>query len=409
MYHKKIFKNGLTLLTVPIPTALSITMSVFVKAGSRYEEARINGISHFLEHLHFKGTKKFPTAKKLSEIVDSIGGEFNANTGKEHTQYFIRAAAEHLPLITEVLTDLVQNPLFDEKEIEREKGVIIEEINMYKDNPQIHIESLFEETMWPNTPLGKDIAGSAEYRKKWYQPSNTIVAVAGKFDEKEFEKLIEQSWGRVSGKTIQKFVPVNQGQTSPQVSVQNKPSEQAHLMLGFKAFDYNHRQNPGLQVLSTVLGGGMSSRLFIQIRERRGLAYYVGSSVNNYRDTGNFYVRAGLKVSSAPQALEVILAELKKMVSDKITPKELNKAKEYIKGKIVLAMEDPHGTLDWYLTQTAFMKKIESPKEAFAKLEKVTSQEVQQLATKLFDPRNLVVSVIGPFADKMVFEKKMKL
>ena len=171
MYHKKIFKNGLTLLTVPIPTALSITMSVFVKAGSRYEEARINGISHFLEHLHFKGTKKFPTAKKLSEIVDSIGGEFNANTGKEHTQYFIRAAAEHLPLITEVLTDLVQNPLFDEKEIEREKGVIIEEINMYKDNPQIHIESLFEETMWPNTPLGKDIAGSAEVIRSIKRPA----------------------------------------------------------------------------------------------------------------------------------------------------------------------------------------------------------------------------------------------
>src|SRR6185503_13195480 len=186
MYNKKVFKNGLTLLTVPIPTALSITMSVFVKAGSRYEEPRVNGISHFLEHLHFKGTKKYPTAKKLSEAVDSVGGDFNANTGKEHTQYYIRAASGHLPLIMNVLNELVQNPLFDEKEIEREKGVIIEEINMYKDNPQIHIESLFEETMWPGTALGRDIAGTAEiirsikksdileYRKKWYHPSNMI-------------------------------------------------------------------------------------------------------------------------------------------------------------------------------------------------------------------------------------------
>src|SRR5690348_14328514 len=186
MYHKKVFKNGLTLLMVPIPTALSVTMSIFVKAGSRYEDKRVNGISHFLEHLHFKGTKKFPTAKKLSEVVDSIGGEFNANTGKEHTQYYIRAASQHLPLIVDVLTDLLQNPLFEAAELEREKGVIIEEINMYTDNPQIHIESLFEETMWPTSPVGWDIAGTADvirairrqdildYRQQWYQRSNTI-------------------------------------------------------------------------------------------------------------------------------------------------------------------------------------------------------------------------------------------
>ncbi len=420
-FTKKTYKNGLTLLTVPIATAQSIIMSVFVKAGSRYEEPRVNGISHFLEHLHFKGTKKFPTAKKLSEVVDSIGGEFNANTGKEHTQYYIRGAAEHLPLIVEVLTDLVQNPLFDEKEMEREKGVIIEEINMYKDNPQIHIESLFEETMWPGTPLGRDIAGTADviravkrqdildYRKKWYQPSNIIVAVAGKFDELKLEELIEQSWGHMTGPKVGQWKGVIHQQDAPKLAVQNKQTEQAHMMVGFKGFNYDHKQNPQMMLMSTVLGGGMSSRLFLQIRERRGLAYYVGASLNNYRDTGNFYVRAGLKVSSAPEALEMILEELMKLVETGVAAKELRKAKEYIKGKIVLGMEDPHGTLDWYLTHAAFTKKMETPKEAFAKLEKVTGDEIQALAKQLFTKKSLVASVIGPFPDKTIFEKRLKL
>jgi len=420
-YTKKIFPNGLTLLTVPVETAQSIIISIFVKAGSRYETIEQNGISHFLEHLHFKGTKKFPTAKKLSEVVDSIGGEFNANTGKEHTQYFIRAAAEHLPLIVDVLTDLLQNPLFDEKELEREKGVIIEEINMYKDNPQIHVESLFEETMWPGTALGRDIAGKAEvirslkrqdvidYRKKWYQPSNMIIAVAGKFESKQLEDLIEQSWSKASGPKVGKYSPCIVKSQKPKLAVQNKQTEQAHMMVGFTGFDYNHKQNSQMQLLSTVLGGGMSSRLFIQIRERRGLAYYVGASVSNYLDAGNFYVRAGLKVASAPEALEVILAELNKIVTQGILAKELAKAKEYVKGKTVLAMEDPHGKLDWYLTETAFMKKIESPQEAFAKLDRVTADEIQNSAANIFKKSTLTAAVIGPFPDKKIFEKRLKL
>src|SRR3990167_2070954 len=219
VYEKKILKNGLTVLMVPIEDASSITMSIFVKAGSRYEEKPINGISHFLEHLHFKGTKKYPTAKRLSETIDAIGGEFNANTGKEHTQYFIRAACEHLPLVFDVLTDMLQNPLFDEREIEREKGVIIEEINMYKDNPQVHIESLFEEGLWPGSALGRDIAGTAEviravnrkdildYRKKWYQPSNMIIAVAGKFNEAELEQQLGKLWSGLPNTALPKVAP----------------------------------------------------------------------------------------------------------------------------------------------------------------------------------------------------------
>ncbi len=421
VYEKKVLKNGLTILTVPIEDASSITMSIFVKAGSRYEEKRINGLSHFLEHLHFKGTKKYSTAKKLSETIDSIGGEFNANTGKEHTQYFIRAAYEHLPLVFDVLTDMLQNPLFDEKEMEREKGVIIEEINMYKDNPQIHVESLFEETLWKDQPLGRDIAGTAEvirsitkadildYRKRYYQPSNMIVAISGKFDSKQLESLVNDRWSSVANKKINGFKNAYEKQSSPQLSVENKVTEQAHMIVGFCAYPYRHKNNYALRLLSTVLGGGMSSRMFIRIRERMGLAYYVSTSFNNYLDTGDFFVQSGLKVASAPQALEIILEELRKVKQFGVTTKELVKAKEYIKGKIALAMEDPHEKLEWYLGQEAFTGRLRTIKQAFEELDKVKIDQVNKVADDLIRNDHLNMAIIGPFADKSVFEKKLKL
>jgi predicted Zn-dependent peptidase len=421
VYEKKILKNGLTLLAVPIEGAASITMSIFVKAGSRYEEKRINGISHFLEHLHFKGTKKYPNAKRLSETVDEIGGEFNANTGKEHTQYFIRAAYEHLPLVFDVLTDMLKYPLFDEKEMQREKGVIIEEINMYKDNPQIHVESLFEETLWDDQPLGRDIAGTADvirsitrddilsYRNRFYQPSNMIIAVSGNFDQKQLEDLVEQHWSGVANKKANGFKAIYEKQSAPRLSVENKVTEQAHMIVGFGAYPYRHKQNYPMRILSTVLGGGMSSRMFIRIRERMGLAYYVATSFNNYLDTGDFFVQSGLKVASAPQALEVILEELRKIRDQGITSKELKKAQEYIKGKIALAMEDPHEKLEWYLGQEAFTGRIRTIKQAFEELDKVTIDQVKFVAEDLIQNESLNMAVVGPFADKEAFAKRLKL
>ncbi|HEX9502947.1 MAG TPA: pitrilysin family protein [Patescibacteria group bacterium] len=421
VYEKKILKNGLTLLAVPIEGAASITMSIFVKAGSRYEEKRINGISHFLEHLHFKGTKNYPNAKKLSETVDQIGGEFNANTGKEHTQYFIRSAYEHLPLVFGVLTDMLQNPIFDEREMEREKGVIIEEINMYKDNPQIHVESLFEETLWRDQPLGRDIAGSAEvirsikrpdildFRNRFYQPSNMIIAISGNFNQKLLEDLVEEHWTGVPNKKASGFKAVYEKQSVPRLSVENKVTEQAHMIVGFCAYAYRHKLNYPLRILSTVLGGGMSSRMFLRIRERMGLAYYVSTSFNNYLDTGDFFVQSGLKVASAPQALEVILDELRKVRDQGITAKELKKAQEYIKGKIALAMEDPHEKLEWYLGQEAFTGRIRTIKQAFEELDKVTVTQVKQVSEELIQNDQLNMAIVGPFADKSVFEKKLKL
>ncbi len=420
-YTKKTLKNGLTILTVPVPHVESVTMSIFVKAGSRYEAARINGLSHFLEHLHFKGTKKYPTAKKLSEVVDSIGGEFNANTGKEHTQYFIRAASQHLPLVFDVLTDMIQNPLFDEKEMNREKGVIIEEINMYKDNPQIHIEALFEETLWPSQALGRDIAGTADiiqnskrkdivdYRNQFYRPGNTIIAVAGNFNEAELDGLIMKHWAKVPDKKVAGYEKSKDTQKAPRLAIENKKTEQAHMMVGFPAYPYGHKKNHILRLLASILGGGMSSRLFIQIRERRGLAYYVGASYNNYLDAGNFIIQAGLKITSAPLALETILTELRKIRDEGATAKELKKAKEYIKGKVALALEDSHAQMDWHLNQEAFVGRIKSVKDLFAEIDRVTLADIKSVAKEIIRGDKLNMALIGPFEDRKIFEKKLKL
>lgn len=421
LYVKKVLPNGLTLLMVPIETAASVTMSIFVKAGSRYEESKFNGISHFLEHLHFKGSKKYPSAKKLSETVDSIGGEFNANTGKEHTQYFIRAAYEHTDLVFNVLSDMLQNPLFDEKELQREKGVIIEEINMYKDNPPIHVESLFEDMMWPDCALGKDIAGTPDvirsitrkdvldYRDKYYQPGNIILAIAGQFDQDRVEDHVCRLWLNRPSKKFGTYKPVVYKQAKPRLIVRKKNTEQAHMIVGFRAYPYKSKNNYPLRLLSAVLGGGMSSRLFIRVRERLGLAYYVSTSFNSYLDAGNFVIQAGLKVASAPKALEVILDELRKVKKDGVRPAELKKAKEYIKGKVALAMEDPHDKLEWYLGQEAFMGKIKTIKQTFEELEKVTLDDVKRVANDVIKNESLNLAIIGPFEDKSIFEKRLKI
>lgn len=421
LYTKNVLKNGLTLLTVPVETAASITMSVFVKVGSRYEEASINGISHFLEHLHFKGSKKYPTSKRLSEVIDQIGGEFNANTGKEHTQYYIRAAYEHMSLVFNVLTDMMQNPLFDEKEMNREKGVIIEEINMYKDYPQNQVDILFEDLLWPDCALGRDIAGTPaviqaiskkdilDYREKFYQPSNIIIAVSGQFDSNQIEGMVEERWGNLPNNKHGTFKPVKFRQTKPRLIVHNKATEQAHMIVGFSAYNYRSKNNYPLRLFSAVLGGGMSSRLFIRVRERLGLAYYISSSYNNYLDAGSFNIQSGLKISSAPEALEVILDELRKLKKNGITNAELKKAKEYIKGKIALGLEDPHDKMEWYLGQEAFLGRIKTVKQTFEDLDRVTLDEVQVVINDIIDNDNLNLAVIGPYQDQKIFESRLRL
>ncbi len=419
-YFLEKLANGLTILKVPSNDAESVVVDFFIKTGSRSESARENGIAHFLEHFLFKGTKNHPSAMAISEIVDAIGGEMNANTGKEHTQYYIKATSTKLELIFEVLTDMLQNPLLDEVELEKEKGVIVEEINMYKDSPMYEIENVLENTMWPNDPLGRDIAGSKEtvtkfnkrmfqdYMERHYQTPNMILGISGKYDEKLIKKLISKYWANVPKKRFHNWMPAKDTQNQPRLNIQFKETEQAHLAIGFKGFAYGDKRNTSAQVLAAILGGGMSSRLFTEVREKRGLAYYVRSHPGSFQDTGLFQVNSGVQVGKIQEAIKVILSELELIGREPVAEKDLLKAKEYLKGKTTLALEDNQVRLDWYLDQVAFLKNIKSPMDAFAKIDKVSVKDIQAVAKELFNKKKMTLAVIGPYKSDKLFKDLLK-
>lgn len=419
-FTKKVLKNGLTIIEVPSHDSESVVVDFFVKTGSRSEVDKENGISHFLEHFLFKGTKKYPNALAISSLVDSIGGEMNANTGKEHTQYYIKAASQHLELIFEVLTDMIQNPLLDSQELEKEKGVIVEEINMYKDTPMYEIENVLESTMWPNTELGRDIAGTKDivtkftremfldYINRHYQTPNIILGISGKYDKKLLNKLITKYWLKYPKKQFHKWNKVQDLQNSPRVKLQYKETEQAHLSIGFKGLPYGHKMLAAQSVLSAVLSGGMSGRLFMEVREKRGLCYYVRAGGSCYQDTGIFNIGSGVQVGKIEEAIKVILAELEKIKTEKVNIAELNKAKQYIKGKTILNLEDNQARLDWFLEAAAFKPAILPPKEVFKKIDAVTANEVQQLAKTLFKKETMTLAIIGPYKDEKKFINLVK-
>jgi predicted Zn-dependent peptidase len=419
-YYQRKLKNGLTIVEVPSEDAESVVVDFFVKTGSRSETAKENGISHFLEHFLFKGTKKFPTTMAITELVDGIGGEMNANTGKEHTQYFIKAHHNYLQMIFEVLTDMIQNPLLDKTEMEREKGVIVEEINMYKDSTRVTASNVLEELMWPGDSLGRDIAGQVDivtkfnrkmfesYLTRHYQTGNIILGISGKYDRAKLNKLINKYWSKVPSKKFDVWKKAKDNQNAWRIKLEYKDIKQPVINFGFKGLDYNHKDNITAAVLASVLGGGMSSRLFTEVRERRGLAYYVRASNANFQDTGVFDVSSGVRLEAIEDAMRVILDELKKIASEPITEKELAKAKAYLKGKTTLALEDNQMRLDWFLEEVAFKKKVQTPQEIFKAVDKVTINDVLKLAKQLFVSQKMSLAVVGPYKSTKKFEQILK-
>ncbi len=420
-YSKKILSNGLTIIEVPSSDAESVVVDFFVRTGSRSETAKENGISHFLEHFLFKGTQKYPTTLAITELVDSIGAEMNANTGKEHTQYYIKAQSSYLPLIFEILTDMLQHPLLDPEELEREKGVIVEEINMYKDTPIAEIENVLESAMWPQDALGRDIAGTKatvtkfttamfdDYLKRHYQTPNIILGVSGRYDKRHLDALIKEYWQPLKKQSFHKFAKVKGKQDRPRVKVQYKDTEQAHLSIGFQGFKFTDRRNTAASVLSTILGSGMSSRLFIEVRERRGLAYYVRAGNGNYQDTGVFNIGSGLQVDKVEEAIRVITNELRNIKEFLVDEKELHKAKEYIKGKTTLALEDNQARLDWFLEQQAFHSRIKTPTDFFKEIDSITAQQVRAIAREVFQKKTMTLALIGPYRSDKPFKKLLNV
>jgi predicted Zn-dependent peptidase len=407
-----------------MPGVKSVTVMVMVGAGSRYESKKINGLSHFLEHMAFKGTEKRPSSLAISSTIDAIGGEFNAFTSKDHTGFYIKAAADHVGLLVDVLADMLLHSLFKTEEIEREKGVIIEEINMYRDMPIRHIGDIYEELLYGDHPLGWNIAGLPEiirtitredfmtYMKGLYRPNNTVVVIAGGIagQEAAMKSLVQTHLGAWEKADIWPWEKNSMSQTKPRVRVDFKDTEQAHLAIGVPAYPLGDEREYAISVLSAILGGGMSSRLFIQVRERRGLAYYVNSSIEHYLDRGGFTSQAGVDVKRIDDAISVIVAEYFGLAEGKfpITDEELKKGKEYLKGRLTLELEDSRAVGGLYSTQEILLREVKTPEEIIAKTEAVTLEDIMKIARDIFKKDQLNLAIIGPYKEPERFEKLLE-
>jgi len=430
-FHRKVLPNGLRILTIPMPSFESATVMVLVAAGSRYENKKNNGISHFLEHMAFKGTEKRPSALDITTLIDGMGGQSNAATGKESTSYFIKSAADKIETSMDILSDMLLNSKFDQREIDKEKGVIIEELNMYEDTPTRKLGDIYERLIYGDTPLGWDIGGEKDiirkivredfiaYMKSLYSAHNIVVIIAGGIDSKKAIKLAEKYFGKMPKFDTIRYNKYIENQKKPAVSLKTKKTEQVHLALGFRTVKFSHPDKYVLEVLSGILGGGMSSRLFHEIREKRGLAYYVSASSDLYSDTGSFVAWAGVDPKRVKDAISIILEEHAKIATHKkaISAKELNKVKEFLKGHWVLSFENSVAVASHYGSWELLEKKIQTLEHAILELEAVTIEQVQNAAKKYFVNSGLNLAVIGNFpsggsgqlSSGQDFEKLLKL
>lgn len=412
-------KNNLRIISIPMPTLESATVTVWVKTGSRNEPDGKLGLSHFLEHMAFKGGKKYASARAVSEAIDGIGGEFNASTSKDYTNFYVRARAKNLPIAYDVLSDIVCDPMLKQEDINREKGVIIEEMNLYEDTPVRRIWDEFEQVIFENHPLGRDIIGTkktvpslkrtdfVDYRNRYYYGENMLITVAGSINQPEIMKLSQKHFGNLpktgKGKTISKEPSKDKIRTS----ITSKSIEQAHMIVGFPADPLGGKMRYTDAVLDTILGSGMSSRLFSEIREKRGLAYTVKSTIERHIDAGYFAVYAGVDPKNGEEALKVVLDQLYGIADKKykVSKKELEKAKEYLKGHLALSLEDTRGVNSFFGYEKLILNKTRTPEEVYDKVNKVSVEDVYASARKIFTPQKANLAIIGPYKSENKFVK----
>jgi predicted Zn-dependent peptidase len=418
VYERETLPNGLRILTAPMPHAQSVSCFVMLAAGSRYEERESNGIAHFAEHMFFKGTEKRPTSRDITSQIDAIGGEFNAFTGKEYTGYYVRCASEFRDVALDVLVDMLRHSKFEPEEIEREKGVIVEEMNMYFDTPRDYIGGVYDTLLYGDQPLGWDIIGTKDtireasrdtfmsYLDRWYKPARMVVGIGGKVED-DIVARVTELLGDIAPEETGTPAPVqvNGDNGSARVHLHTKQSDQAHICLGVRSYPLEHPDRYALQLLATVLGGGMSSRLFTEVRERRGLAYYVFGTNNSYTDAGSLYSQAGVDINRIDDAVSTIVTELKRIVDEKVPQEELDKARASAKGRFVLQLESPHGTIMFGLRREVLEGRAAEPADVLAGLDAVTADDVQRVAQDVIGSNGLNLALIGPFDDAERFEK----
>ncbi|MCG2690037.1 insulinase family protein [Candidatus Parcubacteria bacterium] len=413
MDFKKVkLKNGLRVILVPEKTAKTAAIFVLVGVGSKYETKALNGISHFLEHLFFKGTKKRSTALKIAETLDRVGGSYNAFTSKEMTGYWAKVSAEHLDLALDFVSDIFLNSKLEQKEIAKEKAVILEEINMYLDSPQRYVGELWEDVLYGDQPAGWDTIGLKEnilrfkrsdfvnYLEKGYVTHNTLVCVAGKFPQEKLLNQIKAKFKNVSSSKAPSKLKVRETQEKPQVLLKFKQTDQTHLCLGFRGFGLNSEKRFCQEVLAVLLGGNMSSRMFSVIREKSGLAYYVHTGSEDYTDSGYLVTQAGVPNAKTKEAIVLMLKEYSKLKTIDISKEELKKAKDFINGSMVLGLESSDKLASFFASQEILENKILTPSEIKAIINKISPGDLKKLAKEIFTPQNLNLALIGPHKNK---------
>jgi predicted Zn-dependent peptidase len=406
--------GGARLVMAPMPERLSASLVFMFGGGSRLEDERLAGVSHFIEHLFFKGTRRRPSAKEIADAIEGVGGFINASTDKELTAYWTRVPAEHLQLGLDVLSDIVSNSKLSPEDVERERMVILEELKMYQDQPQDYALNLLEEVIWPGHPLGRDIAGTEEsvarltrddileYADAHYRLPNLVIGMAGAIDEGEMLAAV-RSGLKLSSEPDGVLSPETPGPLNgSHVLLRRKRTEQAHICLGVRALSYMHPDRYSLDLLNTVLGEGMSSRLFLNIRERLGLAYDVHSFTQKHRDTGHLGVYIGVDPKKAVEAIRAVIAEMHALSDHELTPDELLRAKEFTKGRVRLDLEATNGMAFWLTYQELLMGEIRSIEDELSLVDAVTAADIKRVASSVLRSP-IQMAVIGPFTRESVF------
>jgi predicted Zn-dependent peptidase len=407
-YERTILRNGLRVLSSSMPHTHSVSVTVYVGAGSRYERDGQAGVSHFLEHMLFKGTEKWHSAREIAEQVDGVGGVMNGATDREFTVYYVKAARPHMDMALEVLFQLVRHPLLEAAEFDKERHVVLEELAMVEDSPSQLADLLLDSIIWPDNPLGRDIAGSPEsvgklmpddltsYLREQYVPNNIVVAVAGNITHEEIVAAVSAGLGDWKPGEPAAWLPAS-SPNGTRCAVRFKTTEQANMSMAVQGLSLNHPDRHALSFLSIILGEGMSSRLFVELRERRGLAYDVSSYASNLLDTGTFNVFTSVDPKNATEALKVIFGELERLADAGPDSDELVKARELSKGRLMLRLEDSRAVAGWIGAQELLLNNVRSVEESIALMDAVTIEDLQRLARELLDPKRLQLAIVGPF------------
>lgn len=420
-YKKTQLKNGLRILTAPMQETQTVTVVVMVGVGSRYESEKEAGLSHFIEHMLFKGTEKRPTALSISEELDAIGGEFNAFTSKDSTGYYVKVDAKHIDTALDVVSDMYLHSKIDEAELDKERGTILQELNMYEDMPMRSVSDVFEGMLYPGTDLGRDIIGYKQtikkfrrqdflrYMRRFYLSNDTVICAAGKFDEKKMIAKIKEYFHEMPDGQKPQLKKVKESQKLPAVKVKFKKTDQTQLVLGVRAYDQYSEKRFALSLLSIILGGNMSSRLFLEVREKRGLAYYVRTSTESFEECGYLATQAGVEHKNLELAVKTILDEYRRIADEKVGAKELQKAKEFVKGKMVMGMEASDEVAMFLVGQELTRRKILKLPEIFRKIDRVTAEEIQKIAREVFRNDRLNLAIIGPHKNEEKLKKGLNL